>query len=84
LTIPLRKLLPDYSNEKWVELFQLALLELRPELLEARIAAARSEIDRRAEFLEGGPIKFAEERRAMTDALCGLRTLENIETRRHV
>jgi hypothetical protein len=83
VTNPLRKPMPDYSNEKWVELWRLAMLELRPELLGDRIAAARSEIDRRAELLEDAPMEFAQERRALSDALSGLRTLESVEVRRH-
>jgi hypothetical protein len=72
----------DYSSEKWVPLYQAALVELDPTALEDRIKAVRAEIARRTSLLEAVAAEFTDERRAMSDALTQLRSLENIQLRR--
>jgi hypothetical protein len=72
----------DHSNERWVALYQAALLELDPALLEERISVARVEINRRSSLLEASVGESGAERIAMSDALTQLRSLENIQQRR--
>ena len=69
----------DYDNEKWVELYRSAMLELQHSLMAGRILDARAEITQRVEKLHGMPGLHAEERQAIEDALSGLRSLEHEE-----
>ena len=71
----------NYENEKWVALYQSAILELQQSLLAGRISEARAEITKRIEKLFGMPGLHAEERQAIDDALSGLRSLEREEVR---
>ena len=71
----------DYDNEKWVELYRNAMLELQHSLMAGRILDARTEITERVEKLCGMPGLHAEERHAIEDALSGLRSLEREEIR---
>jgi hypothetical protein len=75
-------MMANYSNEKWVGLYEAALVEVNPSVLEDRIKAARAEIDRRTALLEASVAESAVERIAMSDALTQLRSLENIQKRR--
>ena len=72
----------NYSDEKWVGLYEAALVEVNPSVLEDRIKAARVEIDLRTALLEASVAESAVERIAMSDALTQLRSLENIQKRR--
>jgi RNA polymerase-interacting CarD/CdnL/TRCF family regulator len=69
----------DYSEEKWISLYQSAMLELSHALMAGRIMDARSEILRRLEKLRDMPGLHEVERQAIQDALSGLRTLERVE-----
>ena len=66
----------NYINEKWVDVYQAALLELQLSLVSGRIRDARAEIVARLEMLEALPGLHAEERSALSDAVNGLRSLE--------
>jgi hypothetical protein len=66
----------DYEQEKWVELYHSALLELEHAKMAGRIGDARVEIAARIEKLCELPGLHAEERQALSDALSSLRTLE--------
>jgi hypothetical protein len=72
----------DHNNEKWVELYRSAMLELQHSLMAGRISEARAEITQRIEKLHDMPDLHAEERHAIEDALSGLRMLEREEIRR--
>jgi hypothetical protein len=72
----------NYSDEKWVGLYEAAFVEVNPSVLEDRIKAARVEIDLRTALLEASVAESAVERIAMSDALTQLRSLENIQKRR--
>jgi len=67
---------PDYGQEKWVQLFKSALLELKPSLMSGRIADARGEIEKRIASLRDMPGIHDDERQAIEDALSSLCTLE--------
>jgi hypothetical protein len=71
----------SYENEQWVELYRGAMMEFQHSLMESRIFDARTEIAARVEKLSGIPGLHAEERQAITDALNGLRMLENEQIR---
>jgi hypothetical protein len=66
----------DYSQEKWMSLYREALLELKQSLMTGRILEARNEIIARLGKLTDVSELQAEERRAIADAVHGLRSLE--------
>jgi RNA polymerase-interacting CarD/CdnL/TRCF family regulator len=66
----------DYSQEKWMELYQTALFELKHSLMAGRIMDARAEIVKRLERLQQMPDLHSSERQAIADALSSLRYLE--------
>lgn len=66
----------EYDREKWVELYQSALLELKQSLMAGRIADARAEIVKRLKALREIPGLHKEERQAIEDALNTLQFLE--------
>jgi hypothetical protein len=45
----------EYDKEKWVEVYQAAILELKQSLMAGRIADARAEIVKRIEALREIP-----------------------------
>jgi hypothetical protein len=63
----------------WQELYQAALLELRPDELRRRIDDAEKAIQQRIVELSRNDSSSEEERRAMDDALRGLRVLASAE-----
>lgn len=69
----------DYDKEKWLELYQSALVELEHAKMTGRIEAARFEIVARLEKLHAMTPTHAEERYAIADALNSLRLLEKEE-----
>lgn len=69
----------EYDNEKWVDLYRSAMLELEHSLMAGRILDARAEITQRIEKLYDIPGLHAKERQAIEDALSGLRSLEREE-----
>lgn len=69
------------TNEAWRELYRSALMELRPEELRRRIAVAEKAIEQRMAELRQQDAGFEEERRALDDALRGLRVLKATECR---
>lgn len=71
----------DFDNEKWIELYRSALLELQHSLMAGRISDARAEIMARVEKLRDIPGLHTGERQAIEDALNGLRSLEKEEIR---
>jgi hypothetical protein len=71
----------DYSKEKWVGLYNAALLELEHALVHGRIVAAREEITKRLEILATAPGLHGYERGAVQDALVNLRVIEREEVR---
>ena len=66
-------------NVEWQELYQAALLELRPEELRRRIDEAEKAIQQRIVELSRDDSSSEDERRAMDDALRGLRVLASTE-----
>jgi hypothetical protein len=66
----------DYDEEKWVAVYQSAVLELEQSLIAGRIADARAEIIKRIEALRSIPGLHGEERQAIEDAIHNLRVLE--------
>jgi hypothetical protein len=66
-------------NVGWQELYQAALLELRPGELRRRIDEAEKAIQQRILELIRNDSSSDEERRAMDDALRGLRVLASTE-----
>ena len=66
----------EYDKEKWVEVYQAALLELKQSLMAGRIADARAEIVKRIEALREIPGQHKEERQAIEDALNTLQFLK--------
>jgi hypothetical protein len=66
-------------NVGWQELYQAALLELRPDELRRRIDEAEKAIQQRIIELSRNDSSSEEERRAMDDALRGLRVLASTE-----
>ena len=71
----------DYSGEKWIEIYQNALLELDHARMRGRIGDARAEIIGRVETLKTMPGLHEQEDRAIDDALNALRFLEREEDR---
>jgi len=71
----------EYDKEKWVELYQITMLELEHAKMAGRIGDARTEITARIEKLRGIPGLHSQERQAIEDALSGLRVLEHEEER---
>jgi hypothetical protein len=71
----------DYSKEKWVGLYNAALLELEHALIQDRVGDARSEIAKRLEILSTMPGLHGYERGAIQDALVNLRVIEREEAR---
>jgi len=69
----------DIPEEKWIELYTSAMLELKHSLMAGRILEARTEIAARIEKLRGMPGHHERELQALADALHNLRTLERIE-----
>jgi len=68
--------LSDYDQEKWVEVYKSAVLELEQSLIAGRIAVARSEIVKRIEALRNLPGLHGKERQAIEDALNNLQFLK--------
>lgn len=68
--------MPEYDGEKWVELYQAAILELKQSLMAGRIADARAEIVKRIEALREIPGQHKEEKQAIEDALNNLQFLK--------
>jgi hypothetical protein len=66
----------DFDQERWVQAYTTAMLELRPSLLVGCIDEARTEILKRGEQLREMSGQHGEELQAMTDALNGLKSLE--------
>ena len=66
-------------NVGWQELYQAALLELRPDELRRRIDESEKAIQQRIVELSRNDSSSEEERRAMDDALRGLRVLASTE-----
>ena len=74
------------ENGTWLELYQAALLELRPEQLSLRIAAAELAIRQRMLDLQTSELQenasnSEQDIQALRDALLVLRTLTNTECR---
>jgi hypothetical protein len=69
----------DSPEEKWIELYTSAMLELKHALMAGRILEARNEIAARIEKLRDIPGLHERELQALADALHNLRTLERIE-----
>jgi hypothetical protein len=69
----------DNPEEKWIELYTSAMLELKHPLMAERILEARTAIMPRIEELRGIPGLHEQELRTLDDALHNLRTLERIE-----
>jgi hypothetical protein len=72
---------PSYDQEKWMQLFKLALLELEHSLMSGCIADARGEIEKRITALRDMPGIHEEQRQAIEDALSSLRYLEREEVK---
>jgi hypothetical protein len=79
-----------FQDESWLALYRTAMLELERAKMDGRIKAARTEIVARVERLHTMPGLHTEERRAIEDALSGLRVLAaeeeryDAEQKRHV
>ena len=69
------------TNRLWRAKYTEAMLELNPEELPARIAAAEKAIQQRIEELEGSNEDTEEELWALNDAVRGLRVLAQAECR---
>ena len=74
-------MIEDFQNESWVALYRTAMLELERAKMSGRITAARKEVVARVEKLHSMPGLHTEERRAIADALSGLRVLVEEEGR---
>ena len=68
----------DYKRERWVELYQAALLELDDNNLSRRIEEAKIAVQRRVQELIRAH-DAAEERQALADADWALRILRKAE-----
>ena len=66
-------------NAGWQKLYQAAMLELRPDQLRRRIDDAEEAIRQRIVELKQSDPSSEEERRAIEDALRGLRALASTE-----
>ena len=71
----------DYGQEKWVEVYKTALMELEHAAMTGRISDARTAISTRLEKLKQIPGLHAQEHQAIGDALNNLRVLEREEKR---
>src|SRR5580693_6026480 len=69
------------GQEKWIEVYQQALMELEHAKMRGRIGAARTEIIARVEELRKAPGLHASEYQAIEDALNTLSFLEREEER---
>lgn len=69
------------QNRTWRELYRAAILELQPEELGPRIAAAEKVIQQRILELKQNDSSSAEEMRDLEDARRGLRVLATTECR---
>jgi hypothetical protein len=76
-----RENMPDRDKELWVDLYRMAMMELKNAKIAGRIGDARIEITARLEKLRDIPGLHTVERRAINDALNGLQSLEGIEER---
>jgi hypothetical protein len=66
----------EYGEEKWVHIYEKALMELEHAKMRGRIGDARFQIIARVEKLRNIPDLHAREDRAIEDALNALRFLE--------
>jgi hypothetical protein len=66
-------------NPPWQQLYQAALLEIRPEQFGQRITAAEKAMELRLEALRQSEPGFGAEREAIVDALRRLRVLADSE-----
>jgi hypothetical protein len=66
-------------NLQWQQLYQAALLEVRPEQLRQRIAAAEKAMEQRLEELRQTDPGSSAEQQAIADALRSLRVLADSE-----
>jgi hypothetical protein len=71
----------EYRDEKWVEIYEKALIELEHAKMRGRIGDARAEIVVRVEKLRSVPGLHAGEDRALEDALNALQFLQREEER---
>ena len=71
----------EYSDEKWIETYQQALMELEHAKMRGRIGDARADIVARVEKLKSLPGLHAREDQALEDALHALKLLEREEDR---
>ena len=71
----------DFTEEKWVDIYQKALMELEHAGVRGRIGDARAEIVARVEELKSIPGLHVGEHRALDDALIALKFLEREEER---
>ena len=71
----------DYDQEKWVEVYRTALMELEHAAMTGRIGDARAAISSRLEKLKQLAGLHAQERQAIEDALNSPRVLEREEKR---
>jgi len=71
----------DYHQEDWVLVYRSALTELEQVNMPARIEAAQKAIIARMEVLQILPGLHPQERQAIEDALCGLRSLRREDAR---
>jgi len=71
----------DYDQEKWVELYKKAILELEHAKMTDRIGDARAELAARVEQLRDVPGLHAAEIQAIDDAYRTLQRLEGEEER---
>jgi hypothetical protein len=71
----------QHSEEKWVDIYEKALMELEHAKMRGRIGEARAEILARVEKLNGIPGLHPSEEQAIEDALNAPRFLEREEDR---
>jgi hypothetical protein len=71
----------EYRDEKWVEIYEKALIELEHAKMRGRIGDARAEIVVRVEKLRSVAGLHAGEDRALEDALNALQFLQREEER---
>jgi hypothetical protein len=70
----------DYSKKKWIHLYTIAMMDLQHALKPGRIIDTSGEIVRRIEILKGVPGLNQDDRRAIDDAVNGLRSLAKQES----
>jgi hypothetical protein len=71
----------QHIGEKWIDIYQTALVELEHAKMRGRIGDARREIVERVEKLKSPPGLHAREGQALEDALNALKFLEREEDR---